>query len=217
MNVSKSPSYLLVQGTTYFFRMALPVDVRKILKRRELKVSLKTNRLPDARRRAKRLSLVGDELIRKAKTGHFRDMADEHIQALVNKALKKALDDDLKIRIDHGKNYEAEYFDTFLSECERNPGKSKFLQKHHDPGYAQSYFKEILDEHRWLELAEEAKYLLDRIGVPLDENSHDFNAFCYFYAQKAYDYFGVIQGRNDNIRWHQNWYLDELNLDEFEL
>ena len=101
MPITKSASHLSLRGTTYSFRMNLPEDVRSTLGRRELKISLQTGRLRDARSLATRLSAIGQNLVEQARNGELEGMLDQEIQRLVNRVLRRALDEDHRLRIEH--------------------------------------------------------------------------------------------------------------------
>lgn len=50
--MQKSPSYLVLQGNIYYFRMAVPMALRPVFKKREVKVSLNTSCISQARQKS---------------------------------------------------------------------------------------------------------------------------------------------------------------------
>ena len=205
MPISKSASHLFLRGTTYHFRMNLPADVRPVLGRRELKVSLQTGRLRDARSLATRLSAIGQHLVAQARNGEFNGMTDQEIQRLVNRVLRKALDDDMRLRMVHARDYRKERYSKYI---EQPFGIGEFHKRHCAPWRATFESEKYLERYQWLDLAEEARDHLRLNGVEINDESDDFKAFCYFYAKKLNDYFSVIIARDD-----QDERLDELDLE----
>ena len=116
MPITKSASHLSLRGTTYSFRMNLPEDVRSTLGRRELKISLQTGRLRDARSLATRLSAIGQNLVEQARNGELEGMLDQEIQRLVNRVLRRALDEDHRLRIEHAQDYWKERHQRYLDK-----------------------------------------------------------------------------------------------------
>jgi hypothetical protein len=56
MSNRKSLPYVVRQGFTLYFRLVVPQDPRSLIRKRELKLSLKTDSLRQAERRGKVLS-----------------------------------------------------------------------------------------------------------------------------------------------------------------
>lgn len=60
--MSKSPSYLVLQGNIYYFRIAVPCSMRRAIGQREIKVSLSTSSICQARLRASAMSVYTHNL-----------------------------------------------------------------------------------------------------------------------------------------------------------
>lgn len=96
-NANASPSYLVTHGTTYYFRMVVPCDLRHPLGRTEYRYSLKTSYLREARIRATRLaSAVFDifgwlrgGIVKKLTDDEIRRLAQEHLQGFIDHASGK--------------------------------------------------------------------------------------------------------------------------------
>ena len=62
-HIRRSPSYLLLQGTIYYFRYAFPENLRQRFKTREIRLSLRTGFILEARTIARLLRAYLDELL----------------------------------------------------------------------------------------------------------------------------------------------------------
>lgn len=58
VKIGKTPTYLFRKGSIYYFRIAIPIDVRKDFGRTEINYSLQTNNLKHALFKANYLSMV---------------------------------------------------------------------------------------------------------------------------------------------------------------
>lgn len=89
--VSRSPSYLVRNPYSYCFRMLVPKDLQPYIGKKELRYSLKTGYLSEAKYKAR--IMAGQvqrvfKLLRKGKS-LFMNLTDEQIQELVQKYFKK--------------------------------------------------------------------------------------------------------------------------------
>jgi hypothetical protein len=87
--ISKSPNYLIQQESTFYFRVAIPLALRKRLGRRELRISLETGYLKTARIKAQLLATVATAFFTQAQED--QDMTQRELNALFGKWLKQAL------------------------------------------------------------------------------------------------------------------------------
>jgi len=69
VRIGRTPTYLFRKGSTYYFRIAIPVDVRKAFGRCEFNYSLQTDDLHNAMLKANILSTSVRELISKVRRG----------------------------------------------------------------------------------------------------------------------------------------------------
>lgn len=93
--VSKAPSHLAKQGHVFYFRQAVPLDMRKRLGRTEFRLSLRTAYLTEARSKALRVAAVLQTIIHRLRTGDtsMAILTDDQIKALADKYLRAELDD----------------------------------------------------------------------------------------------------------------------------
>ncbi len=93
--VSKAPSHLVKQGHVFYFRQAVPLDMRQRLGRTEFRLSLRTAYLTEARSKALQVTAVLQNLIHRLRTGDtsMAILTDDQIKALADKYLRAELDD----------------------------------------------------------------------------------------------------------------------------
>lgn len=91
--VSKAPSHLVKQGHVFYFRHAVPLDLRQRLGRTEFRLSLRTAYLTEARSKALQLGAVLQDLIHRLRSGNssMAQLTDDQIKALADKHLRNEL------------------------------------------------------------------------------------------------------------------------------
>lgn len=92
--VSKAPSHLVKQGHVFYFRHAVPLDLRQRLGRTEFRLSLRTAYLTEARSKALQLGAVLQDLIHRLRSGNsiMAQLTDDQIKALADKHLRNELE-----------------------------------------------------------------------------------------------------------------------------
>lgn len=89
-----APSYLVRQPSSYCFRMVVPADLRGVVGKRELRYSLQTGFLSEAKYRARRMAGFVQGLFRYLrKEGTLKKLSDTEIQRLMAEELREALED----------------------------------------------------------------------------------------------------------------------------
>lgn len=78
VKIGRTPTYLFRKGSIYYFRIAIPIDVRQVFGRTEINYSLQTDDLYQARVKASILSTSIRNLISKARRGDLI-MADINV------------------------------------------------------------------------------------------------------------------------------------------
>jgi len=88
--IGKSPSYLVRNPYTYCFRMNVPQDIQPYIGRKELRYSLKTGYLSNAKYRARLMAGQVQELFRFLREGNtlLMKLSDNQIQELIDNYLK---------------------------------------------------------------------------------------------------------------------------------
>ena len=95
-----SPSYLVHQNSAYCFRLTVPPDIRPIVGIREIRYSLRTGFLGEAKSRARRMVGFAQEVFEKIRTGAYMpELKDAEIQALLRDYFRETLDSDEHDRV----------------------------------------------------------------------------------------------------------------------
>ncbi|MHC1789497.1 DUF6538 domain-containing protein [Solidesulfovibrio sp.] len=83
----RAPSYLVSRAGIVHFRFCLPVDLRPRLGRTELRMSLGTGRLREARVKALALAAVVFAFVNELRAGKMSELSSDAIYELVHKEL----------------------------------------------------------------------------------------------------------------------------------
>ena len=85
VKIGKTPTYLFRKGKTYYFRIAIPVDVRQVIGKTEINYSLQTQDLQHARAKAIALAGFVRDLIANIRRGDFpmAEVTSEAVQEQV--------------------------------------------------------------------------------------------------------------------------------------
>ena len=128
-----SPSYLQPTPHGYYFRYKIPPDVRSIIGRTELKCSLRTGRLSEAKARSGILSSLTHLAVSNIRCGgRMSELSQSEIQKLVKRRFDQALEDDEAMRANRKPLGEEEWMydwnlnETFLSETKEQLAKSDY-------------------------------------------------------------------------------------------
>lgn len=70
----KAAGHLYRQGGVYYYRQAIPADIRPVFGRRELRYSLRTGYLREARQMARKICVCAIELFDRARQRHENDV-----------------------------------------------------------------------------------------------------------------------------------------------
>lgn len=89
--ISRSRSHLCLEGSTYYFRQVVPPDLRHTLGRKEIRVSLCTGYLTQARPLARRLTAYTDTLMHQIRNGELAVDALREIKLYMNDFLRRYL------------------------------------------------------------------------------------------------------------------------------
>lgn len=101
----KVPQYIERKNNRFYFRRRIPHDVAAMLGKKELRLSLKTGYISNARRQATRLSFHLDRFIFQLREDlpHMQDLTDKQIQQLLDQYLKQSLADSEESRANASK------------------------------------------------------------------------------------------------------------------
>ncbi len=91
---SKSPNYLVRNPYSYCFRMNVPKDPQRVVGKKELRYSLKTGNLTDAKYKARILAGQVQLIFQLLRKGGaiLSKLSDAQIQKLVTQYIKRSLD-----------------------------------------------------------------------------------------------------------------------------
>ncbi len=114
--ISKSPSYLYLKGYIYYFRIAVPYPLRPVIRKSEIRKSLRTGYLRQARVEAGRLAVIMQSLFDTLMQREMNFMADltlSQVQQLADEWLEEGLDETEEMllrekRMNRGKAEETE-------------------------------------------------------------------------------------------------------------
>ena len=93
MRTGNSPSYLIRNPYSYCFRMKVPKSLQKTICKKELRYSLGTGILSDAKAKARYLAGKAQLLFRDMHTAHFKDMnlTNHQIQSMIKKFMQELI------------------------------------------------------------------------------------------------------------------------------
>lgn len=91
--ISRGATHLYRQGNTYYFRYAVPADLRETLGRRELLYSLETGYLKSARCKARILATKATEIFNAIRAGEHSAMSKEEIRDFLDFMFRRLLDE----------------------------------------------------------------------------------------------------------------------------
>lgn len=162
--ISKAPAHLVKQGHVFYFRHAVPRDLRQRLGRTEFRLSLRTAYLSEARSKALQAAAVLQNLILRLRTGDtsMAALTDVQIQGLADKYLRAEL----------------ETWETRRT-LSREPYTREFVQEHPTIlGDVQALVKDklALNDLGWI--APTADKLLAKEGLSVPKDSADYGKLC---------------------------------------
>ncbi len=157
-----SPSYLQSTPHGYYFRYKVPPDVRPAVGRTELKCSLRTGRLSEAKARSGMLSSLTHLAVSNIRCGgRMSELSPAEIQKLIKQRFEQALEEDETNRTNRKTLGEEEWMhkwslnETFLSETKEDLAKSDY----HDVSGA-------------------VEWLLSDNGLDVNKESENFKRLC---------------------------------------
>lgn len=163
--IGKAPSHLVKHRHTFYFRYSVPKDIKPVLNRTEIRLSLKTSYLTDARAKARRLSVIVDGYvreIRKGKSGLMSELTDQKIREIVQQNLSAALEDAEEGRI----NRSVPLTENGIKDQEFN-----FF-------YLKTEARQQLASSDYRTVSNHAASLLQEWGIDVDEKSTQFRKLC---------------------------------------
>ena len=87
-----APTYLKNHPSGYIFRYCIPKDIQAVVKRTELRYSLRTGKLGLAKVRASAMATAAQQIITRIRRGDMPELQTDQIHSLLKEWLKWALD-----------------------------------------------------------------------------------------------------------------------------
>ncbi len=163
---NRSPSYLLKTPYSWYFRMKVPIDLQSRIGKKELKCSLKTGYLSDAKYKARFIGGQVQKLfkqIRSKKVGSDMTKLDTvKINKIIKTFIRDFLDEEEEMRI----NRERPYTDEDLDH------RAEFLGLH------QSDLKESLAKCDYRPASKHADDCIEQHRLEVPKGSEDYNRLC---------------------------------------
>ncbi|MEG6550862.1 site-specific integrase [Desulfocurvibacter africanus] len=91
--ISRGATHLYRQGNTYYFRYAVPADLRSTIGRRELRYSLETGYLKSARCKSRILATKATEIFNAIRSGAYSAMSKKEIRDFIDDIFRRLLDE----------------------------------------------------------------------------------------------------------------------------
>lgn len=181
--VTRSPSHLFRRGATYYFRLAIPGHLRHIVGQREIRMSLGTSYLYQARRIATRLHSNGLEFFQEIETMPD-NITEQKLKELKAKFFHDqiTIDEALRLKLPHRSQLALEQSREHLEELKKElrlemasgqlvTGKAKLL-KHFVTNSLDPALDGVSNEKIYLEIT---KALADAVEVMLHRKQGDFD------------------------------------------
>jgi integrase len=90
--INKSPSYLVRNSYSYCFRLVIPEDLKPYFGKKELRYSLKTGYIDEAKIKARFLAGNVQSIFRILRRGTMVNLSDDRIKELVNTYIKESVE-----------------------------------------------------------------------------------------------------------------------------
>ncbi len=180
--------YLYLHTSGYFFRYSIPKDIRPIVKKTELRYSVKAHSRTTAKHRAKTLASITQAIINDIrKGGTMSELKPEQIHKLLAQYFKEALDKDEVYRL------------------ERKPINDDELDHRIDLyGSLKADAQESLAKSNHRSKAKDADKLLAQHKVSLSHGSESFKILCRELLKLDVNLFDICQKREFGEYDHYN-------------
>ncbi len=117
--MTASPTYLVKQASSpvYYFRIRVPEELVSQVGRKELRCSLRTGYLREAKRSANRLAAWSQHLFLKLKAGKMPEVTKQQIPQLISQYFERLLQEDEEGRTRRSKPLQTIERDEIVQTC----------------------------------------------------------------------------------------------------
>lgn len=146
--ISRAPSYLFKHRHIFYFRVAVPPDIRPLLSRTEFRVSLKTAYLSEARVKAARGVVAVKSIFAECRKGAgvMAELTPEQINNLVAKWLRDTLQESEDTRLHRERPWDESQLQDYLDSLSMNEGDCREALALSDFSPSRSAVEEIIQE-----------------------------------------------------------------------
>lgn len=127
MGRSTLPANIMRRGSVYYFRLAVPADLRPVFNRHELCYSLRTCYLREAKTKTQFLATTAWEYFKKIRAGAMQHLSDDELQRLLIEHMKSHLDMDERVRVCTSRyDYPPEYHDEIIGKMQKDLARGNY-------------------------------------------------------------------------------------------
>lgn len=190
-------SYLVRRGGVLHFRATVPPDCRSKIGRRELRVSLGTGRMREARGKAFALAAFVRALMDDLRTGLMADLTSEEIFELTRREFRRILDNDRRARMQHPGTYDfgVRLPSTGLPEEDWLDISGLDPWEYTSARRADEVIRGKINEQRWPDLKRPVLEMLKRFGIEVSAEDPVINEVCLQYARGFVESMSAIKIR----------------------
>jgi hypothetical protein len=180
-------SYLIRRGGVLHFRAAVPPDLQGRIGRRELRVSLGTGRMREARDKVFALAAFVRGLINHLRAGLMSDLTPELIFDLTRREFRRILEEDRRARLQRPGKYffgvpllaNGVFPEDWLSPAPGYPWD--LLMAVH----VKRTVDQLIRDGKWPDLKHPVMAMLKRFGIEIASDDPVVNEVCHQYAKDA--------------------------------
>lgn len=175
-----SSNHLFLKGRTYYFRIAIPADLRARLGRSELRHSLGTGYSGPAQVKAKRLAVAAHDLFKDCRRGLFDDMPNEALNQAIESIFRQLLTD----------NEKAAYLriGDYPKSLDYKPGTTENVIE---------FIQTLLREKRYDEMSMAAILFFHDLKLPIPGEPAELLEASHEIFKHFLHYYNILKHRND--------------------
>lgn len=163
-HIPRSPSYLVKHNHIFYFRIAVPTNLRPLLRKTEYRFSLKTAFLKKARRKSTFMGWTANRIFKELQqgTGRMAELTDQQIRDWVETELRQWLSDEEERMLFRSRPWT----------------EADWRWHEENVGAALSELQDLLYSGDYLKMNKTADWILEKQGVQLDKDSLEYRKLC---------------------------------------